>query len=220
MNWSRSIDIYCERLDATYWAEPVNAVSNAAFLIAAFVMFRRMNGMRIPLGNALVAILTAIGIGSFLFHTHATTWASLTDVVPIGLFILLYLFIANREFAEFPALVSLAGTLLFIPYAAGVTMLADLLPFFPISNFYWSVPILLFSYAFALRKKIPETAKGMAVGGAILSLSITIRSLDMPICDAFPLGIHFIWHCLNGLMLGWMIEVYRRHRLAASLQQR
>ena len=220
MNWSRSIDIYCERLDATYWAEPVNAVSNAAFLIAAFVMLRRMNGMRIPLGHALVAILTAIGIGSFLFHTHATTWASLTDVVPIGLFILLYLFIANREFAEFPALVSLAGTLLFIPYAAVVTSMADLLPFFSISNFYWSVPILLFSYAVVLRKKIPETAKGMAFGGAILSISITIRSLDMPICDAFPLGIHFIWHCLNGLMLGWMIEVYRRHRLAALLQQR
>jgi hypothetical protein len=30
------------------------------------------------------------------------------------------------------------------------------------------------------------------------------------------LGTHFLWHILNALMLGWMIEVYRRHRLAAA----
>jgi hypothetical protein len=28
------------------------------------------------------------------------------------------------------------------------------------------------------------------------------------------MGTHFLWHILNGLMLGWMIEVYRRHMLA------
>lgn len=31
-----TIDIYCERIDPTFWAEPLNAVSNGAFLIAAF----------------------------------------------------------------------------------------------------------------------------------------------------------------------------------------
>jgi hypothetical protein len=24
-------------------------------------------------------------------------------------------------------------------------------------------------------------------------------------------GTHFWWHILNGIMLGWMIEVYRRY---------
>jgi hypothetical protein len=26
-----------------------------------------------------------------------------------------------------------------------------------------------------------------------------------------PLGTHFLWHVLNGIMLGWMIVVYLRH---------
>ena len=30
----RFIDAYCERTDPSYWSEPVNAVTNAAFLIA------------------------------------------------------------------------------------------------------------------------------------------------------------------------------------------
>jgi aspartyl-tRNA(Asn)/glutamyl-tRNA(Gln) amidotransferase subunit C len=32
-----------------------------------------------------------------------------------------------------------------------------------------------------------------------------------------PLGTHFLWHILNGIMLGWMIEVYRRHMLAPPI---
>jgi hypothetical protein len=36
----------------------------------------------------------------------------------------------------------------------------------------------------------------------------------------FPLGTHFGWHLLNAVMLGWMIEVYRRHMLAPPLPRR
>jgi len=35
MDWSAPIDLYCERTDASFWAEPANALTNAAFLIAA-----------------------------------------------------------------------------------------------------------------------------------------------------------------------------------------
>ena len=30
-----AVDRYCERVDASFWSEPLNAVSNAAFLVAA-----------------------------------------------------------------------------------------------------------------------------------------------------------------------------------------
>ena len=37
--WTRQIDIYCERLGPGFWAEPVNALSNGAFLVAgAFLL--------------------------------------------------------------------------------------------------------------------------------------------------------------------------------------
>ena len=35
-DWFETIDAYCERTDATLWSEPLNALSNLAF-IAAFV---------------------------------------------------------------------------------------------------------------------------------------------------------------------------------------
>ncbi len=41
----------------------------------------------------------------------------------------------------------------------------------------------------------------------MLTVSLVLRSLDAPLCAANPLGTHFLWHLLNAVMLGWMIEV-------------
>ena len=71
-------------------------------------------------------------------------------------------------------------------------------------------------YGVLLCNRYPETAKGLLVGSGMLTLSLTFRSVDEMVCRAMPLGTHFMWHILNGVMLGWMIEVYRRHRLAAD----
>jgi hypothetical protein len=214
MDWTRAIDAYCERTDAGYWSEPVNAVTNAAFLVSAFVMWRRVRGQGLPLAEAMVAILALIGIGSFLFHTHATAWAALADVVPILLFILLYIHAANLHFWRMPAWLAALGAAAFVPYALLLTPVFRSLPFFQISAVYWPVPLLIAAVAAGLSRRAPATARGLGLGAAILAVSLTFRSLDGAVCDAFPLGTHFMWHLLNALMLGWMIEVYRRHRLA------
>jgi len=214
MDWTRYIDGYCERLDPSYWAEPLNAVTNAAFLVAAIVMGRRVQGAGLPLATALVAILAAIGVGSYLFHTHATAWASTADVVPIGLFILTYLYAANRHFWRLPVWQAAGLTALFIPYAAVTAPLFAQIPGLGSSAGYAPVPLLIAIYAILLRNRAPRTARGLALGASVLVVSLTFRMLDGPLCDVIPFGTHFLWHILNGVMLGWMIEVYRRHMLA------
>ncbi|MDJ0992144.1 MAG: ceramidase domain-containing protein [Dinoroseobacter sp.] len=213
----RQIDGYCERVDPSYWAEPFNAVTNAAFVIAAYFMWTRVRGQNLPIAVALCAMLAAIGVGSYLFHTHAQVWAAIADVVPIVGFSLLYIFAANRYFWNLPLWGAFLLTLGYLPYSALLTRLFEALPFFTISSFYWPLPLLIATYAVLLRHRAPETARGLAIGAGILVVSLTFRSIDEPLCDALPLGTHFLWHSLNGIMLGWMIEVYRRHRLADRL---
>lgn len=209
MNWSEQGDYYCERTDLSYWSEPMNAVSNGAFLVAAAWMWRRCSG--VVWARVLCAILFVIGIGSFLFHTHATRWAELADVVPIATFILVYLFLVNRDVFGMRWWWAVLATLGFAPYAYVMVPILDSIPFLRISDFYWAVPILLLVYAALLRRRFPATARGLAIGALILCVSITIRSLDQGLCAHWPIGTHFIWHILNATMLGWMIEVYRRH---------
>ena len=41
----------------------------------------------------------------------------------------------------------------------------------------------------------------LLAAGAVLAVSLTFRTVDPAVCPAFPLGTHFLWHLLNGLVL-------------------
>ena len=210
MDWTQTIDAYCERTDAGFWSEPVNAWTNLAFILVALLMWRRSAG-EAP-AQVLSVILGFIGLGSFLFHTFATGWAAMLDTAPILAFVLVYIFLANRDFWQWSVWVAALGALAFLPYAALITPMFNALPFFQISSFYWSLPLLIGAYAVMLRHAASQTSKGLAIGAALLCLSLTARSLDMETCAALPFGTHFLWHILNAAMLGWMIEVWLQHR--------
>jgi CHASE2 domain-containing sensor protein len=87
--WSEPLSLYCERVDASFWAEPVNALTNLAFLVAAGAAYAAWRGSeaRDPFGLALIGVTVAIGLGSFAFHTLATRGAALLDVIPIAIFV-------------------------------------------------------------------------------------------------------------------------------------
>ncbi len=210
MNWLAEIDNYCERLSPDFWAEPLNALTNLAFIIAGILMWRRVNDLSCRL---LCGLLIAIGVGSFLFHTFATRWAALADVVPIGLFIIAYLYLVNRKIAQFKIFKSGALACLFVPNAALVATGLSYVPFFNISALYWTVPPILLAYAVSYRV-LP-----FAYVALLLSASIAIRSVDLSLCQAVPIGTHFVWHILNAGVLAYLISVYARHGLAAQDRQ-
>lgn len=205
----RQIDGYCERMGPEYWAEPINAVTNFAFVLVAVLMWRRSAG--VPLARALAVILGVIGVGSYLFHTHAQVWAAIADTTPIGLFILLYLFAVNRDVWGMPLWAAAIGTALFIPYTVLSVPLWENLPVLGVSAGYVPVPVLIVIYALLLWRHAPDLARGFMTGAGVLFVSLIARGLDETLCAQWPVGTHFLWHILNAIMLGWMIEVYRRY---------
>lgn len=218
MDWSTQLDGYCERLGPGLWAEPVNFLTNAGFLVAAAIMARRCRGM--ATGEVLSLILFVIGLGSGLFHSFATLWASTADVLPILGFILAYVFVASRDFLGMRPLVALVPAALFLPFSALTVPVFRLIPGIGSSAGYAPVPVIILLYAALLARRAPVTARRLALGALLLVVSITFRSLDLPICPALPLGTHFAWHLLNAVLLGWMIELWRRHRLEGAATQR
>ncbi len=209
MDWSQQVDGYCERLGPGLWAEPLNAVTNLAFLGVALWVWPRASGIE----RVLAAVLFAIGIGSGLFHTFATRWAGLADTLPILGFILVYVVAANRRFLMLPWWIAILGSLVVLPYAALIGRVFAALPGFSISAPYWPVPVLIAGYGVYLRHRLPRVATGLAAGAGMLAVSLVFRSLDMALCPVWPVGTHFLWHLMNAAMLGWMIVVLRGHRL-------
>ena len=68
------------------------------------------------MGRVLAVILALIGIGSFLFHTFAQTWAGLADVLPILMFILVYIYVATRDYFDASRGVSWLAVVGFFPF--------------------------------------------------------------------------------------------------------
>lgn len=214
MDWTQAVDAYCERDGAGLWAEPVNAVTNLAFLIAALIMWRRLRGADLPLARALVVFLALIGLGSLAFHTVAQTWAGLADVLPILGFALLYIFAATRDFLTLrPWPAALVTALALAGMAALVPVFAQL-PLLGASAGYVPLVVLFAVYAGALWRRAPGLSRGLLGAAALLAVSLTLRSLDRVLCPVLPFGTHFAWHLLNAVLLAWLVELYRRHMLA------
>jgi hypothetical protein len=217
VDWFRAVNGYCERTDASYWSEPLNAASNAAFLAAAWIAWRMARRAGDRAAQVLAVVLAVIGVGSYLFHTHARVWALYADVVPIQVFILAYLCLATIRFFAAPWWAGVLAAAAFVP-ASALAASAIRAAFGPLNGSvgYMPVPILVLLYAAALRRRAPGTARGLAVGAGILALSLFFRTIDAAVCAAVPVGTHFLWHLLNGLTLGWMIAVFIRHRRPAG----
>jgi hypothetical protein len=199
MNWSAPIDLYCERADASFWAEPANALTNAAFLIASAAAFWRWRraGSRDWLVLALIITVVAVGLGSFAFHTVATRGAVLADVIPIAIFIYGYLLLALRRFLGLSVGVSVA--ILFV-YAGGAQALSWLVPPRVLNGSIGYLPALAALIAVALATR-GQARRGLALAAMTFTASLALRTIDLAACDTFPLGTHFSWHLLNAVVL-------------------
>lgn len=219
------VDQYCERIDASFWSEPLNAVSNAAFLIGALVawMIAKRSDRLDPGVWILIANLAIIGVGSFLFHTFATKWAEMADVFPILAFILIYLHFATVRLLRLPVWAGLLCAAAYTPLSGALASgIAGVVGTVNGSVYYMPVVVAILGYAAVIDARGLPGARGMAIGAALLVVSLTFRSLDQTVCEAFPSGVHFVWHTINGIMLAWMIVVIIRHsrpRLAANPAQ-
>lgn len=221
MEYQQKIFAYCERgLDPSFWAEPVNALTNFGFILAsliALVMLRRKNGEAKLMRYLLILNLFIIGVGSFLFHTYATSWAAAADVIPIGIFMLLYLGYALYVFARVPLLLVIPAIALFayiIGEAEGISCAALGLDwgFFKATNClngsFGYIPALGAMLLIGLWLGIRRHPAAIYVFGAglVFIVSVGFRTTDRIWCNQISfmdkaLGTHFMWHCLNSVVL-------------------
>lgn len=216
MDWNRRIFGYCERgQDPAFWAEPLNAVTNGAFLLAAIVVLiaalkrGRLDG---PVA-VLVVLLTAISVGSFLFHTLAVVWAAVMDSAPIGLFILSYFAIAMNRYGGFGWGWAALLTLGFIVALVGTSWVLRpvLLPVIGGSVSYVPPLLGLIGVGIWLAARRHPAAGWLIAAAAIFAVSLTFRALDQSVCADLPAGTHFLWHVLNAVVLGTLALALVRH---------
>lgn len=218
MTWTDAIDSYCERTDASYWSEPLNAVSNLSFMVAAVVTWRMARAAGDKPAQLLALCAGGIGVGSYLFHTHATRWAMQADVWPIRIFVLLFIGLAVVRFFNAPRWVGLAAAAGFVVATAATIKVAGAAGItFNGSVGYAPLPVAMALMAALVARSDRRTAFGMLMVAATFVASLALRTVDRELCASLPLGTHFGWHLLNGVVSGTMIAVFiRRGRHGAD----
>ena len=202
---------YCERTSAAFWAEPINALTNLAFLLAAYGALRLARQHVQPWQWRrdwpiawLISLIAIIGVGSSLFHTLATFGAMLADVIPIAVYQVSFLAIYSWRIAKLPPWA--VGGLIVLFLLAGVAMGQVVPPSLHerLNGSLSYAPALLFLAGLALYHQrsgvlLAPFALWQAIG--LFLLSLTARTLDLVVCAQVPIGMHFLWHLLNAGVL-------------------
>ena len=203
MNWAESIDMYCERTDAGLWSEPVNALTNLAFIAVAIMLWRSAGRQPARDIRLLLGLIAAVGLGSLVFHTVATRWAAVLDIGFIGIFVLAYFQRFQVRILGKTQGAAWRGLGGFVLLAGLFGLATRALPALPLngSEIYLPPFVLLLFCAWRARPLATATTPWLLRAGGLLLVSITCRAIDQAVCAAWPLGTHFGWHLVNAGML-------------------
>jgi len=174
--------------------EPFNAVSNLIFIVctavSAALLLRDWANLQANSKLVLVSLsvlIMLIGIGSAAFHFKPTHTTHALDLIPIGLFILLALISMLKKGFNlgWPIIVAIALAWLC------TTALASTVPEFLAGSLIY-VPTLILILLMAIPHS-QYNRKLLAVFG-FFGMGLLIRAIDIPLCDSFSFGTHWLWH--------------------------
>ena len=217
MEWFTPSDLYCERLGPEFWAEPMNAFSNIVFILASlWGWYSATKRGKLDSVIIILCLLSAsIGLGSFLFHTYANLWSSFADVIPIWSFIALYVVVAViRITGKSPLRVGgiamgitaiIVGVVWIMSSGSATQVEASTDPLNGSAQ-YAPALIALLVFAFITFRNKHPIMPWIVSSAFVFILSLIARTLDFHLCSAFPVGTHFMWHTLNGLMVALLLQ--------------
>ena len=229
MVWSEQVFRYCERgYDPSLWAEPLNVLSSLAFVAAAAIGAVRLRDARASLRRgenaviaALIVLVACIGAGSVSFHMLATRWSQAADVMPIGLFMALYLAVALRVMFGWAwklVVLGLSVLLALIVLAASACPPDATAPAGYCLNgtiTYAPAWLALTALGAILGRQRHKAAPLLLTASAVFFAGMGLRAADLALCDLTrvagePRGLHALWHLLNAVVIYLLLEAALR----------
>ena len=202
-----AVDLYCERLGPDFWAEPVNAVTNMSFLVAAWYAWLRAKRQNLlsPAVWSLLLLTCAIGLGSASFHTFATGLTRLMDYLPILLFQLTYVWLYCRRVIKLQLWTTSSAIILYLVVVLAARQFPEVL-----NGSLIYAPAILVLVVFGIYHAVSQRNERLVLitAALIFFISLLSRTIDELICSYIPLGTHFLWHLLNGVVLYLLLATF------------
>ena len=197
---ANGVGFYCGRFGPGFLGEPLNQLSNLAFIAGAAFAWSvwRRDASRSPWEGFLFLSAASIGIGSLVFHAEPTPATLLGDLVPIQIFGLAFGAYVLIRYLSLTVLASVAVVACFVLLRQSWIAVA---PRGALGGGITHVPTFLALAAFGLLLRRRGNSVSTYVTAALVSYAcaLLVRSWDLHLCQSFPLGVHWLWHLLTAL---------------------
>ncbi len=198
--------VYCEQGLINHFLEPLNSISNLFFVVSAVLLFLYFQKKKVVdlKSKLFVGLILLIGIGSLIWHIIPTTATFFMDVIPIALFLILYLFFLLDKIVK-RKMIAMS--------VMGVYLLVVILGFIIFPTFFSSyggiyILTLLFLGGTAIAAFLKKILfKETSIIFLLFLLAFIVRQLDLVVCPFFPLGTHFVWHTINAFIAYYGVKV-------------
>lgn len=191
---------YCERISEAFWAEPINALTNGLFFLAAIAVYslikkHKLNGLY----RVLPYELAIVGVGSFLWHTARSPITQVLDGSLLYIFILTVLVLLLKQLSG-KWNIAWFGLIGLVLFQVAVFIFVPALRDTPIRHIIALTTFILLSLW--IKKKTGVLPKNLLIAIASYITAIVAKGVDLSVCNVFPIGTHFLWHAL-GAMAGY-----------------
>lgn len=211
---------YCERTAEGWTGEPLNTLSNLAFLVVAMQMWhqtaqKKHSGDLSTLSrHAIITLTASVGIGSALYHANPGQITLLLDILPILLLTGWLTAGLTGKLCEISKGTSVLAALVLIGCVLVMSVFRDVLNG---SLFY--VPVWVAISVLGLASLNTDYRRECLVLWVWFSLALIVRTFDNTWCGFWPIGTHFLWHCFAALSI-WqatkMLDQSRGNRKQAN----
>ncbi len=253
MNWNEAVWLYCERGTRTYLlAEPANDISSLFYLIAGLAglwVYRRLPFARRSADHTLLlALIVATGAGSLAFHVFASQWSELAHLLPLLLFMVVFLAFALNRFLDVPPgwTLLLAGVFMFL---CAIFLTMTCIFFDSALQPSWSgsgdggeamktgatsclngaggyVPVFLslFLLGIFLRLRGHKAAPALFLASLLFAVSLVFMALDNLFCQQFAVsdhvvGSHFLFHVVSAFVLFLLVRATMVYQNSLPVQE-
>lgn len=215
----------CERAHETHWyAEPLNVLSNLAFIYVAVAIYRYYHRHEdlerrwIWDVHTLTFLALMIGVNSIIFHLFPNRLTELMDTIPIVIFIMIYFTSVLFRIGGVNLYQSIICLVAFVGFSH---MLVHQFPrALNDSIGYLSSMIALVMIAVYLHLKARPSSSHFLLAAIIGVVSLFCRAIDRAVCDIWPLGTHFLWHLLNATLIYILLkQIIRNVNRVARLKR-
>ena len=196
----------CELQSNQLRSQPLNLITNFAFLITSYLIFRLIKNEKVKDKGIHLLFLTSIliGFGSIAHHTVPTNFTLLLDGIPIYIFLyfgfcqILDILTEKKELAFLlPSLYIFLN--IFISLFIHLPIDSNALT--PIINLFLFIPIIFIFY-----KRFGNKTNLFSLSLGFYALATIFFVLDEIICNQLPFGTHFLWHIFNAAAIYYFVK--------------